>query len=90
MDRTEQKLVECFRAVFPSLTEDHIRDASPDTVEEWDSIAGVTLVTVLEEEFGLSIDPADLPELGSFVSILGYVRGRRPTAVSDSLSALRG
>jgi acyl carrier protein len=77
MDSTEEQVIECFLAVFPSLTRDQIRNASPTTVEQWDSIAGITLLTVLEEQFGISVAAADLPGLVSFASILDYIRGRQ-------------
>lgn len=32
----------------------------------WDSLSSVTLAAVIEEEFGVSIDPENLAELNSF------------------------
>jgi acyl carrier protein len=79
MDKTEQQVIQCFAAVFPSLTEQQIQQANLDTVEEWDSIAGINLIAVIEEEFGISIDAADLPQLVSFNTIVNHVRGRQAT-----------
>jgi acyl carrier protein len=45
-----------------------------DSVPAWDSLAAVTLVAVLQEEFGLQINLMDLPELVSFVAVQNYVR----------------
>ena len=32
-------------------------DASPETIEEWDSLAHVKIILALEEEFGISAAP---------------------------------
>ena len=74
MDEMEDRLVRCFSSVFPDLTAEQIRAASVETVPVWDSLAAVTLVAVLQEEFGLQINLIDLPELVSFVAVQNYVR----------------
>ena len=74
MDETENRLIRCFSSIFPDLTTDQIRSASVDSVPAWDSLAAVTLVAVLQEEFGLQINLIDLPELVSFVAVQNYVR----------------
>ena len=52
---------------------DEIRTASIETIDEWDSLASVTLVAALQEEFGVEIDLGDLPELVSFHAVLRYL-----------------
>ena len=74
MDETENRLIRCFSSVFPDLTPEQIRSASMDSVPAWDSLAAVTLVAVLQEEFGLQINLMDLPELVSFVAVQNHVR----------------
>lgn len=74
MDEMETRLVRCFSSVFPDLAPEQIRTASMETVPVWDSLAAVTLVAVLQEEFGLQINLIDLPELVSFVAVQNYVR----------------
>jgi acyl carrier protein len=68
------RLIRCFTSVFPQVPSDRIQAASVETVSEWDSLAAVTLVAVIEEEFGLAIDPLDLPELTSFAEFEAYLR----------------
>ena len=67
------RLAGCFRAVFPDLPEANILFASQDTVDEWDSVAAITLVNVIEEEFSTQIDFDRLPELDTFKKILEYL-----------------
>jgi acyl carrier protein len=74
MDEMETRLARCFSSVFPELTAEQIRSASMDSVPAWDSLAAVTLVAVLQEEFGLQINLIDLPELVSFAAVQNYVR----------------
>jgi acyl carrier protein len=74
MDEMETRLARCFSSVFPELTAEQICGASMDSVPAWDSLAAVTLVAVLQEEFGLQINLIDLPELVSFAAVQNYVR----------------
>jgi acyl carrier protein len=48
--------------------------ASPLSVGAWDSLASVTLLSVLEEEFEVQIDPEALDQLVSFDLILDYLQ----------------
>ena len=70
------RLVRCFSAVFPEIDEHAIPTASVDSAPEWDSLASLTLVAVVEEEFGITIDDLDLVELHSFDAFDEYVRER--------------
>ena len=69
-----ERLVNCFSAVFPDLTAEEIVVASPASVGSWDSVASITLMSVLEEEFGISIEPEDIEQLVSFELILNYLQ----------------
>ena len=76
MADTKERLVKCFAAVFPALTADQILSASVDSVAKWDSLASITLVAVVQEEFRLQIDLLDLAELTSFSAVLSYIQSR--------------
>lgn len=76
MPSLEQRLEECFATVFPDLARSEIANASLDNTAQWDSLATVILVTVLEEEFAVVIDPNDFPRLASFGSILAYLESQ--------------
>ena len=73
MNNIEPRLVRCFSAVFPSVPAPQITSASVETVETWDSVAMATLVTTIEEEFGVEFDVDTLSDLTSFESILDYL-----------------
>jgi acyl carrier protein len=62
--------------VFPSLATREILLASTTSVSGWDSLAAATLMTVVEEEFRVQIDPGDLEHLQSFSALFEYVDRR--------------
>jgi acyl carrier protein len=74
MNDYEGRLLKCFDAVFPGLSEVELRAASTTNLDTWDSIAGVTLITLIEEEFGVELEAEDLERLVSFESVLSYVK----------------
>lgn len=73
MADVETRLVGCFQTVFPKLSEADIRVASQEKIEQWDSVAAITLVNVIEEEFSTQIDYDRLPELDTFGKVLKYL-----------------
>jgi acyl carrier protein len=76
MHDVRSRLVECFRAVLPDLPESAIPEASMRSVATWDSLATITLVSVVQEEFGLQVEPEDLGKFVAFEPILEYVTCR--------------
>lgn len=74
MDNLEHRLVRCFSSVFPDLNENEIRNASVDSVPGWHSLASVTLISVVQEEFGVQVGLTDLPNLVSFSAVHEYVQ----------------
>ncbi len=59
--------------VFGVPTEAIADDASPDTLEEWDSVTHLNLVLALEEEFGISLTDEQIVELLSCEIIVATV-----------------
>ena len=73
----ESRLIGCFQTVFPDLPEASVPSATQATVAAWDSIAGITLMNVIEEEFKVPMDFEVVAELDSFPRILKYIEGLR-------------
>lgn len=73
MGEQENRLVRCFASVFPWLRPEEIRNISAKSAESWDSLSAVTLSAVVQEEFGLDIDPEILPNLDSFEAFRTYL-----------------
>jgi acyl carrier protein len=74
MDNVPERLSNCLTSVFPRLTPEQISAASATNVEEWDSIAQVTLLTVIGEEFNVDIDFEEFEGATSFEALLAKVR----------------
>jgi acyl carrier protein len=80
MDETRQRLTNCFQVVFPDMPQEQIAAASTATVANWDSVAAITLMNVVEDEFGLEVDLDDLAELDSFEKLHTYLQKRLQVA----------
>jgi acyl carrier protein len=65
--------VTCFQAVFPDLPAAEIPVGTQASVASWDSVAAITLVNVIEDEFGIQVDFDLLAELDSFDRIHEYL-----------------
>jgi acyl carrier protein len=75
----DDRLVRCFASVFPTLSEREIRAADVVALFDLDSLAGVTLVTLIDQEFGVNVDPPELLELGSFEALSQFLRKQKPS-----------
>jgi acyl carrier protein len=78
---SQDRLVRCFSSVFPTLSEAEIRASDVVPLFDIDSLAGVTLVTLIDQEFGVNVDLPDLLELGSFEAISQFLRKRNGSEV---------
>lgn len=81
MTESQDRLVRCFSSVFPTLSEAEIRASDVVQLFDVDSLAGVTLVTLIDQEFGVNVDLPDLLELGSFEAISQFLRKRNHSEV---------
>ncbi|HRH97976.1 MAG TPA: acyl carrier protein [Prosthecobacter sp.] len=70
----EERLINCFKNVFPELRDDEVRRATSHSVADWDSVAMVTLVTLVDEEFGLQMPPENFEEMMSFELFLVWIQ----------------
>jgi acyl carrier protein len=78
MNQISQRVSRCFHAVFPRLNEVQISTASTDSLHAWDSIAHVTLLAAISEEFQIDIEAEAFEELVSFPEVVSYVERRVP------------
>ena len=79
-DARFDRLVNCFERVFPKLSPSDIPSVTHESVAGWDSIAQVTLLSLIGEEFGVDIDFEDFEGATSFATILELVRTRTGNA----------
>lgn len=83
MTETKERLARCFASVFPNLTPEQILEANVVALGELDSWASVTLLAVIDEEFGVSLEPEQLWELGTFQAIDEYLAKQDVGAQED-------
>lgn len=70
---SKMRLIECFSAVFPSLSREEIASATQTSWPAWDSLANVTLVNLIEDEFQIEIPTEAMENLVSFDTLLSYL-----------------
>jgi acyl carrier protein len=75
MDNTQDRLIRCFSAIFPTLSREQILAADASKMESWDSVASVTLFAMIEEEFGVEIEIQGSVDLLSYRKISEYLNG---------------
>jgi acyl carrier protein len=79
MSEQDDRLLRCFAAVFPTLSEEEICTSNVPSLFNLDSLAGVTLVTLIEQEFDMDVELSDLLDLGSFEAISQFLQTRTPS-----------
>ena len=74
MDNIEQKLKKSMSQIFGIPVNKISEDASPDTIEEWDSLRHMNLILALEEAFNVKFLDEDIVELLSYKLLLGELK----------------
>ena len=67
------RLTTCFSLAFPHVTPEEFENATDETVREWDSIAKVTLLVLIAEEFGIDIGLEEFEKGISFNSMAARI-----------------
>lgn len=73
MNDIAQRVSICFTNIFPDLRAEDIPRASEASLASWDSVAQVTLLSSIAEEFGIELEMADFEELVSYALIVDYL-----------------
>lgn len=73
------QLLEVFAEEFDLPASDLSDDSSPDTVEEWDSLAAMRLVAAIEETFSVRLSTAEIMKMRSIGIARSVLRGKGVT-----------
>lgn len=73
MSTLDSRVIDCFSALFPGYSREEMLSASRESIPEWDSLASVTLLVLLQEEFHLDIDLSEFEQFNSVKSVMDYV-----------------
>ena len=63
MEEMEQKIRDLFATLLQVRPEEIDDDTRPASLERWDSMQHLILVSGFEEEFGLDVDPEEAVEM---------------------------
>lgn len=77
MSTIEERLLQSFRSVFPNQSDAALRQATPETIAQWDSANHFTLLQVVEEDFDIRIPESAGGELLSFEAFEEYLHSRQ-------------
>lgn len=76
MNNTQERVTRCFSNIFPDLPPDEIPRASTASVAAWDSLAHVTLLSSIAEEFNQQFELEDYEELISYPLIVDHLENK--------------
>ncbi len=76
MSHLQERLAACFAGVFPDIQPDEVPRASTASLAAWDSVAHVTLLSAVSEEFGVEFEMEDYEDLVSYALILDCLEGK--------------
>ena len=76
MTNISSRVSECFLNVFPGLTASDLPRASQASLAQWDSVAHVTLLAAISEEFQIELDEESFDSLTSYPLIVSFVETR--------------
>jgi acyl carrier protein len=79
-DNDFERLVGCFKRVFKNLKPADIPAATHESIGAWDSMAHITLLNLIREEFNVDIDFDEFDSATSFAAILDLIRARTVNA----------
>jgi acyl carrier protein len=78
MNNISGRVANCFANVFPEIGPDEIPKASTVSLAAWDSVAHITLLSAISEEFALELAPEDFEELTSYALIVNHIESQPP------------
>jgi acyl carrier protein len=70
----ETRLASCFATALPGTSDAEIREAKLDVTPGWDSATTLTLISLIEEEFGCTLSFDRAAEMVSFDAVAAIVR----------------
>ena len=73
---TESRVSQCFLNVFPNLAAADVPRASQAGLPQWDSVAHVTLLAAISEEFQIEWDDESFESLTSYLLIVDFLESQ--------------
>ncbi len=76
MSEIENRVAKVFAELMEVDASSITKESNPETLEEWDSMAHVQLITRLEKEFSVTINPDDAVEFESVGMVCEWLEGK--------------
>lgn len=76
MSEIHERVTRCFANVFPDLPSGEIPRASTTSLAAWDSLAHVTLLAAIAEEFGQEFELDEYEALVSYSLIVDHLENK--------------
>ena len=73
----EQEIRNIMASVFRRDLSQIGEDASPDTIDTWDSLGHMKLIVALEDEFGVSFTDDEIPEMLNYKLVVATLRSKK-------------
>lgn len=70
MTDIQSRVSQCFLNVFPDLAAADLPRASQASLTQWDSVAHITLLSAISEEFQIELDEETFESLTSYLLIV--------------------
>jgi acyl carrier protein len=75
----QDKIKQIMSAIFEIPAKDIEDNSSPDTIEKWDSLQHINLVSSLEEEFDIRLSDEEIIEMMNFGLIVYIIKQKTNT-----------
>jgi acyl carrier protein len=72
----EQRIKNVMASAFTCDISEISENASPDTIEQWDSLKHMNLIVALEEEFGVTFSEDEIVEMLNYKLIRETLKGK--------------
>ena len=76
MTDVQSRVARCFLNVFPDLKENDVHRAAQASLPQWDSVAHVTLLSALAEEFQFELEDEAFETMTSYLLVVDFLEDR--------------
>ena len=74
--KKKEKIIDLLKSMFEDIdTSDFNIDTEFKNNDEWDSMTALTLITLLDNEFNISISGEKIKELNTVKDLINYIDG---------------
>ncbi len=76
----EQSILTQLNEVFQDVFDDDDLQITPETsaddIEDWDSLANITLITIIEKRFNIHFELKEIPEMKNVRDLIRAIHGK--------------